>query len=100
MNSQNKIYFPQHHDYCWKSHMALTLCYKNNFKIQMNMFATVTSKQLCNYSILLFFQRVDETKIKDGYKKIRKPRPDRSLKMKQRFILTADKVKATITPEV
>lgn len=35
-----------------------------------------------------------------GYKMIQKPYPEKSLKMRERFILTADKDGAEIYPEV
>ncbi|XP_056235668.1 NACHT, LRR and PYD domains-containing protein 1 homolog [Seriola aureovittata] len=42
---------------------------------------------------------VDKTEISDRYEKIRKPHPDKYLKMKQGYILTADINTADISPE-
>ncbi|CAK6982079.1 NACHT%2C LRR and PYD domains-containing protein 1 homolog, partial [Scomber scombrus] len=42
---------------------------------------------------------VHQRENKDGYKEIEKPRPDNYLKMKQRFILTADMETAKVIPQ-
>lgn len=43
---------------------------------------------------------MDKRELSFGYKIIRKPHPEKSLKMQERFILTADLDSAEIYPEV
>ncbi|XP_037642054.1 uncharacterized protein LOC119497753 isoform X7 [Sebastes umbrosus] len=44
-------------------------------------------------------QEMDERKLSNGYKVIHKPHPEKSLRMRDRFILTADSDDAEIIPE-
>ncbi len=43
---------------------------------------------------------MDKRELSYGYKAIRKPHPEKSLKIRDRFILTADLDGAEISPEV
>lgn len=65
------------------------------------MLAVVTLKLICAEDFSFFPpQTIKNKELSSGYKIIQKPYPEKSLKMCERFILTADMERAEIYPEV
>lgn len=62
------------------------------------MFAAVTINTL--FLLFFFFQTVNMNEFSEGYKIIKKPHPDKYLKMQQGFNLTTDIDAARISPKV
>lgn len=50
--------------------------------------------------LCFFLQAMDKMQLSYGYKVIRKPHPEKSLKMRDRFILKADVNGAKVSPKV